>query len=237
MSDRRRWQPPPMSSPAGSGMNDAARSYHQAPNAGPDSGHTPSAQPVLKVDERMVRKMLEMNPAMRAGRTTFQVKRALEDGGTLGGGEPPPTGNTQPPGKNAEARTVMGGIARTASHNTAPNGNAARFFSPGPQAPAREAREDAEDLGITLDFFLRTKVQRTQEKLADIETRRRALEQESATARQHLVDGLLRFLRLLDSTIVHSQGRAALLEQQATLETVGVDLHVDDLLRRLRNGG
>jgi len=53
----KRWQPPPMNEP------------------GADAG-----APQVKVDEKVVRKMLQVNPAMRAGRTTFQVKRDLEGG-------------------------------------------------------------------------------------------------------------------------------------------------------------
>lgn len=39
--------------------------------------------PKVKVDEQVVRKMLKVNPALRAGRTTGQVKRALESGQPL----------------------------------------------------------------------------------------------------------------------------------------------------------
>lgn len=37
----------------------------------------------VKVDEQVVRKMLKVNPALRAGRTTGQVKKALESGEPL----------------------------------------------------------------------------------------------------------------------------------------------------------
>jgi hypothetical protein len=41
------------------------------------------ADPKVKVDEQVVRKMLKVNPDMRKGRTTFQVKKALESGESL----------------------------------------------------------------------------------------------------------------------------------------------------------
>jgi hypothetical protein len=56
MSDeRRRWRPPPMKNE--------------------------EADPKVRLDEKVVRKMLQVNPAMRGGRTTAQVKRDLEGGG------------------------------------------------------------------------------------------------------------------------------------------------------------
>ena len=51
----RRWQPPPME-PKDDGKGK------------------------VTVDEKVVRKMLTVNPSMRKGRTTFQVKKALERG-------------------------------------------------------------------------------------------------------------------------------------------------------------
>ncbi|MEK7705298.1 MAG: hypothetical protein AAB426_10090 [Myxococcota bacterium] len=57
----RRWQPPPL------------------------EVATPAAQPTPTVDEQVVRKMLKVNPDMRKGRTTQQVKRALERGEAIGG--------------------------------------------------------------------------------------------------------------------------------------------------------
>lgn len=44
---------------------------------------TPADKAKPKVDEQVVRKMLKVNPAMRNGRTTQQVKRALERGESL----------------------------------------------------------------------------------------------------------------------------------------------------------
>lgn len=56
---QRRWRPPSMSPEA------------------------KQADPKVKVDEQVVRKMLKVNPDMRKGRTTFQVKKALESGESL----------------------------------------------------------------------------------------------------------------------------------------------------------
>ncbi|MEE8408259.1 MAG: hypothetical protein V3T05_01515 [Myxococcota bacterium] len=57
---RGRWRPPPMDEkPA-------------------------EAEPKVKVDEQVVRKMLKVNPDMRQGRTTFQVKKSLERGEPIG---------------------------------------------------------------------------------------------------------------------------------------------------------
>ncbi len=60
---QRRWQPPPMETPA-------------------------EAKPKITVDEQVVRKMLKVNPELRKGRTTYQVKKALEQGGTVASAEP-----------------------------------------------------------------------------------------------------------------------------------------------------
>jgi hypothetical protein len=58
-----RYQPPPMAT------NVAARSK-------------------VTVDEKVVRKMLAINPALRKGRTTFQVKKALERGESISARQP-----------------------------------------------------------------------------------------------------------------------------------------------------
>lgn len=44
---------------------------------------TPPVGPRLCVDERIVRKILRVNPAMRQGRTTGEVKEALDNGESL----------------------------------------------------------------------------------------------------------------------------------------------------------
>ncbi len=56
---KQRWQPPSMNKPAD---ENAAK---------------------VKVDEQVVRKILKVNPALRAGRTTAQVKKSLERGEPL----------------------------------------------------------------------------------------------------------------------------------------------------------
>ncbi len=53
----KRWRPPPMNEAAGE-----------------------SKTPKVTLDEKVVRKMLQINPAMRDGRTTFQVKKDMEGG-------------------------------------------------------------------------------------------------------------------------------------------------------------
>ena len=58
MSERR-WQPPPM------------------------AGAQKDGAPTPKVDEKVVRKMLQVNPGMRQGRSTMQVKKALEQGAVI----------------------------------------------------------------------------------------------------------------------------------------------------------
>ncbi|MEL6547785.1 MAG: hypothetical protein AAFQ82_24380 [Myxococcota bacterium] len=65
---KRRWQPPP--------MNPAPTDEPQAPS--------------VTVDEQVVRNVLKVNPELRDGRTTFQVKKALERGEALhtGGAQP-----------------------------------------------------------------------------------------------------------------------------------------------------
>ena len=57
---KRSWQPPPMT---------------------PAAPAEPAA--AVKVDEQVVRNVLAMNPDLRDGRTTFQVKKALERGEAL----------------------------------------------------------------------------------------------------------------------------------------------------------
>ena len=59
---KQRWQPPTLNKPAAEGSNEPAK---------------------VKVDEQVVRKMLKVNPALRAGRTTAQVKKSLERGEPL----------------------------------------------------------------------------------------------------------------------------------------------------------
>ncbi|MEO1174953.1 MAG: hypothetical protein AAFX94_23300, partial [Myxococcota bacterium] len=55
----KRWQPPPM---------------------GPKKTAEEEPAGAVKVDEQVVRNVLKVNPELRDGRTTFQVKKALERG-------------------------------------------------------------------------------------------------------------------------------------------------------------
>ncbi|HSI05011.1 MAG: hypothetical protein ACAI38_25005 [Myxococcota bacterium] len=59
---KQRWQPPSMNKPTAGESSEPAK---------------------MKVDEQVVRKMLKVNPALRAGRTTAQVKKSLERGEPL----------------------------------------------------------------------------------------------------------------------------------------------------------
>jgi hypothetical protein len=68
MSERRRWQPPPMDS-------------------------EPSSSNKVRLDEKVVRKALQVNPALRQGRTTNQVKRDLEAGKSSPPAAPAPSRN------------------------------------------------------------------------------------------------------------------------------------------------
>lgn len=65
---KRRWQPPP--------MNPKPEAAGGAP-----AGSEPA--PRVRVDEQVVRNVLKVNPDLRDGRTTFQVKKALESGEPL----------------------------------------------------------------------------------------------------------------------------------------------------------
>ncbi len=87
----RRWQPPPM---------------HPAPGQG-----STTAGPQVTVDEKVVRKMLQVNPVMRQGRTTFQVKKAIEAGGALTGGSAKES--TVPPAREEGAPKAAGELAET----------------------------------------------------------------------------------------------------------------------------
>jgi len=78
---QRRWQPPPM----------------QQKSDKPESK--------LSVDERVVRKMLKVNPDMRKGRTTFQVKKALEGGEAVGAKQATPATTGSPPAAPAGKST------------------------------------------------------------------------------------------------------------------------------------
>ncbi len=79
---KRRWQPPPMNPQAKGG------SAPQGPGQESPSG--------VKVDEQVVRNVLKVNPDLRDGRTTFQVKKALESGESLSASAARPKGEASP---------------------------------------------------------------------------------------------------------------------------------------------
>lgn len=87
--ERRRYQPPPMHDEGASVGN-------------------------VKVDEKVVRKILTINPGLRKGRTTFEVKKALERGESLAADRRAalPLGvGKQPPPTTAAARDLEQAIA------------------------------------------------------------------------------------------------------------------------------
>ncbi len=86
MADRR-WQPPPLA---------------------PDSGQ---GEPKVTVDEKVVRKMLKVNPDLRKGRTTAQVKRALESGEAVGGAPEAKAASAAPQGQS-ELEDTLGFFLR-----------------------------------------------------------------------------------------------------------------------------
>lgn len=101
---RERWQPPPMK-----------------PSTPPESAKKDS--PKVTVDENIVRKMLKVNPTLRQGRTTHQVKKSLERGDSLMGdsaqkaapsaGSSEPVANTKLPSGAAELRDAVGFFLRS----------------------------------------------------------------------------------------------------------------------------
>lgn len=95
---KERWQPPPMkpSSPAKQG------------GSASDKGEAK-----VTVDENVVRKMLKVNPALRQGRTTGQVKKSFERGEPLLGksgsvpASPTTTGRATQPAGTSELRDTV----------------------------------------------------------------------------------------------------------------------------------
>jgi hypothetical protein len=92
---KERWQPPAMKTPAAE-----------------KQGASKPAGPKVTVDENVVRKMLKVNPTLRQGRTTSQVKKSLERGETLTGqpatdsAKPAASASPLPPGAG-ELRDTM----------------------------------------------------------------------------------------------------------------------------------
>lgn len=160
-----------------------------------------SAPPTTRVtvDEKVVRKLLAVNPAMRQGRTTFQVKRALERGEALS-----VTAATAPGTDTAIA---------AAGERTAPRTTR--------QSLADRRREVEE----TLDFFLRGKAERFAHRRAELEGQRRALAEAEAHARAEVAAQLTAFVALLDEASLALVGRSALTAHTAFLEEVGLTIH------------
>lgn len=82
---KERWQPPPMKATS---------------SAKQDGTPSDKGQAKVTVDENVVRKMLKVNPALRQGRTTSQVKKSFERGEPLmsKAGTPAATATEQPRG-------------------------------------------------------------------------------------------------------------------------------------------
>ncbi|MEM6533431.1 MAG: hypothetical protein AAF654_12465 [Myxococcota bacterium] len=82
----KRWQPPPM---------------------GPKKTSDQETEGAVKVDEQVVRNVLKVNPNLRDGRTTFQVKKALERGeGLTPGTNPTPASQNSPTSSSDQARQL-----------------------------------------------------------------------------------------------------------------------------------
>lgn len=70
------------------------------------------AAPKVKVDEQIVRKMLKVNPDMRKGRTTFQVKKALERGDPIGAASSPEAAPAQAVASATGSMPAAGGLGK-----------------------------------------------------------------------------------------------------------------------------
>ncbi|OGQ90037.1 MAG: hypothetical protein A2289_13645 [Deltaproteobacteria bacterium RIFOXYA12_FULL_58_15] len=163
-----RWQPPP--------MND----------------QQPAGAKKLIVDEQVVRKMLQVNPALRKGRTTFQVKKAIERGDGL---------------TREDSRTATSEAPRTFGQADA------RDVAP---------RSDAQELVETIDFFVRGKADKLKAGLDEIDARRRQLDAEEAQVRAKHCDQLISFFSLLDDGAVALNGKKALAKHSDFLAKVGL---------------
>lgn len=190
----KRWRPPP--------MNEGSAGSAGAPSSGS------SATPKLTVDEKVVRKMLQVNPALRDGRTTAQVKRDIESGQAV------PAAGRRPTGAPS-----MDAPSPASSATPATNG------------PRGELDE-------TLGLFMRGKAMDLQGRLDDIAGRRKQLEVEEQQVRATFCDELARFVAMLDPTVVATHGVAALSRHKAVLERFGVTpAEVLEAVRRARGSG
>ncbi len=153
-----------------------------------------AAEGKVKVDEQVVRKMLKVNPALRAGRTTAQVKKSLERG------EPLVTRETA--------------------------------------APAAPVTDVASQLEGALRFFLSGKAEAFSAKRQDIEAKKKALDDELASARVMLRQQVVGFVALLDRGTVESNQAAlavAVAEQSTLLRELGLDAKIiAEAVRKVR---
>ncbi len=166
-----------------------------------------AAAPAVTVDEKVVRKMLQINPALRDGRTTFQVKKDLEHGQAVHTDDGPATG------------PVPASPQREAAAGTSP-------------ARSNGARGDLEE---TVSFFIKGRAEDFESALNDIAERRRALDAEEQQAAGELSDQLARFLAMLDETIVAMHGVSVLSRHGELLGRLGLDpAKVLEMTRQVR---
>lgn len=85
---KRRWQPPPLNT----------------------TSESEPKKSKVRLDEQVVRRVLEVNPNLRDGRTTLQVKKALESGQSLGRSPeratPAPEGGRRAPLRESSSRQL-----------------------------------------------------------------------------------------------------------------------------------
>ena len=172
-----------------------------------------AATPRVTVDENVVRKMLKVNPTLRQGRTTSQVKRSIERGDTL----------TGKPALGAPEASNASGVGPSSSTG-------------GASLPA-----GASELRDTMTFFLRGKLDGLSAKEVEIQERRKALDAELDAARVTVRQQVTAFLGLLDQETLAKHGPAALAEHAKALAKLGLDTNtVVDNARRgevMKRGG
>ncbi|MBC7792262.1 MAG: hypothetical protein H7Z43_01020 [Clostridia bacterium] len=184
---RERWSPPPMK-----------------PTADPSAQKDQDRK--LTVDENIVRKMLKVNPTLRQGRTTSQVKKSLEQGDSLTGAKSGASANrTGADASSALEATRSGSLPISAA-----------------------------ELRDTVTFFLRSKLEALTATEAEIANRRVALDAELESAQTTLRYQVRSFLGLLDQTTLAQHGPAALADHAKNLARVGIDTKT--LIEDVRRG-
>ena len=186
---RERWQPPPMKQPAS-----------------PESAK-PDSTPKVTVDENVVRKMLKVNPTLRQGRTTSQVKKSLERGEAI----TTKASANDASGSGTSSDATSASSARNAASSTASARNSAKLPS------------GAAELRDTVTFFLRSKLEALTTKESDIAARRAALDAELAATQSTMRDQVRSFLALLDQSTLAQHGPAALADHTKDLARIGLD--------------